>query len=168
MFPGIIEFLGRERDRERWQEVEHIRLAKLATNGRPGWFAGWKVRLLLLAVLVLALIAAPALVNAAPDEMGGLEINRQGPSSPCVAYRVTGVLGREGGLLALLAIGGQIDPVASLAKKGAISLRAIHNGQSAAYVYYTQTGCLGREGWAAVLGQQVAVIQIDLPWPLQP
>lgn len=30
MFPSNIEFLGRERDRERFQEAEHLRLVKIA------------------------------------------------------------------------------------------------------------------------------------------
>jgi hypothetical protein len=146
MFPNNIQFLGRERDRERLREAEHIRLVKLATADRPGWSAGWMIRLLLLAVLVLALMAAPVLVNAAASATGESAVNRRGPSLPCVAPQTTGMLGREGGLLALLGIGGQIDPVASLVNKGTISLRPIHNGQSAAYVGYIQTGCLGHEG----------------------
>lgn len=35
MFPSNMEFLGRERDRERFQEAEHLRLVKLA---RPQLF----------------------------------------------------------------------------------------------------------------------------------
>ena len=35
MFPNTVEFLGRERDKERLAEAEHIRLGKIARGEQP-------------------------------------------------------------------------------------------------------------------------------------
>jgi hypothetical protein len=45
MFPNNVQFLGRERDKERYQEAEHIRLVKIARGD------GLNVKVMLRAVV---------------------------------------------------------------------------------------------------------------------
>ena len=99
---------------------------------------------LLVAIFMLTLTAAPALVQS-PQDCSPRSLDNELCTSG-VAYETNVVLGREGGLLSLLRVDGQPNPVAALVMNKAYSLRAIHNRQSATYVVYAQTDCLGCEG----------------------
>jgi hypothetical protein len=99
---------------------------------------------LVVAAFILALAAAPALAQSPQDY--SLRSLHNGLGTTGVAYEPSGVLGREGGLLSLLRVDGQANPVAALVKSKAYSLRVVHNGQSGTYVVFTRIGYLGREG----------------------
>jgi hypothetical protein len=141
MFASNIEFLGRERDKERLQGADHIRLVKIAANGKSVWFNDWGVLSFLLAIFVLTLAAAPALVNSAADETDSVRASHYRNFATCAGYKTMGVLGREGGLLSLLGVDGHPEPVMAIVKGEGYSLRAVHNGQSAIYVVYVRTDC---------------------------
>jgi hypothetical protein len=96
-----------------------------------------KVISLLLAVILLSLTTGPALANLASDKTG-----QNDNLVPCANYENFGVLGREGGLLGLLEVGRDRDPILVTIVTGeAYSLRAVQNG-SASYVIYIRTECL--------------------------
>ena len=66
MFTRNIEFLCRERDKERLLETEHIRLVKIATN-KDARFKGQRILLSMLAALIVAGAAVPALAQPPRD-----------------------------------------------------------------------------------------------------
>lgn len=43
MFPNNVRFLGRERDKERLAEAEHIRLVKIAKGQQSGSWGGLRI-----------------------------------------------------------------------------------------------------------------------------
>jgi hypothetical protein len=95
-----------------------------------------KVIWLLLALMLLSLAAGPALAYVTPDETAQAE-----KLAPCATYEDMGVMGREGGLLSLLGIGGHQDPIpATIGTAGDFSLRAVQS-ESASYVVYARPGC---------------------------
>jgi hypothetical protein len=143
---ATIEFLGRDRDKERLREAEQIRLLKTMAKGKPVRFNGWGVRSLLVAIFVLSLAAVPAMANSAPVEPELFGAGYHQTLAPCANYEDIGVLGREGGLLGLLGVGGHRDPISAAIVTGeAYSVRAVQNG-SASYAIYVRTECLGQEG----------------------
>ena len=137
---ATIEFLGRERDKERFQEAEQIRLVKTAAKGKPVRFDRWGVRSLLVGLIGLSLAAVPALANTAPVETELFGAGFQQTMAPCTRD-TTVVLGREGGLLSLLGVDGHSEPVSAIVLDDAYSPLAVHNGQSVPFVVYVRTDC---------------------------
>jgi hypothetical protein len=139
MFASI-EFLGRDRDKERLREAEQIRILKTAAKGKPVRFNGWGVRSFLVAIFVLTLAAIPAMANSAPVDAELFGAGHHQTLAPCTRD-MSGVLGREGGLLSLLGVDGHPEPVAAIVLGDAYSPLAVHNGQSVPFVVYVRTDC---------------------------
>jgi len=93
---ATIEFLGRDRDKERLQEAEQIRLGKVAAKNNAVRFKGWGVRSLLLAIFVLALAAVPALAGPVPVQTDLPAAESSHSLASCMNEAAMGVMGRDG------------------------------------------------------------------------
>lgn len=99
---------------------------------KNSWLNSRRVVVFFLAILMAALVAVPV--------MAGIPAN----DTTCAT---SGVLGREGGALALLGVGQSSSPDNELTVIDAVGttyvVGAVHNGQTATYATYTQVGdCL--------------------------
>ena len=137
---ATIEFLGRDRDKERLREAEQIRMLKTAAKGKPVWFNGWGVRSFLVAIFMLTLASVPTMANSAPVDAELFGAGHHQTLAPCTRD-TTVVLGREGGLLSLLGVDGHSEPVSAIVLDEAYSSLAVHNGQSVPFVVYVRTDC---------------------------
>lgn len=101
---------------------------------------------LLLAVIWLSLATGPALANAPSPAAHSFEAGHNSNLAPCANYEDIGVLGREGGLLGLLGVGGHRDPISAAIVTGkTYTMRPVQHA-SATYVIYVKTECLGSKG----------------------
>ncbi len=135
--------LGCGRDKERRPKVEETRRGEVAAQGRPVRVNPGGVRLLLAAIFLLSLAAVPAMANAASVETALFGAGHHQKMAPCANYEDMGVLGREGGLLSLLGVGGHRDPmVAAMVTGKTHSIRPVQH-ESASYVIYVRAECVG-------------------------
>lgn len=126
--------LGGGQNRDSQGKVEQVR------------FNVWGVYSLLALIFGLSLAAVPAMANAAPAEAELFGAGHHQTMAPCANYEDIGVLGREGGLLSLLGVGGHRDPmVAAMVTGKTYSIRPVQH-ESASYVIYVRTECVGSEG----------------------
>jgi hypothetical protein len=86
------------------------------------------------------------MANTAPVETQLFGAGYHQTMAPCANYEDMGVLGREGGLLSLLGVGGYRDPMAAAMVTGkTYSMRPVQH-ESASYVIYVRAECVGSEG----------------------
>lgn len=138
--------LGCGRDKERRPKVEQVRPGKVAAEGKSVRVNPGGVCLLLAVLFVLSLAAVPPMANAAPVGIDVFGADHHQTIAPCTNYEDMGVLGREGGLLSLLGVGGHRDPmVAAMVTGKTYSIRPVQH-ESASYVIYVRAECVGSEG----------------------
>lgn len=109
-------------------------------------FNAWTRLMRVAAAVVLTLIAVPVSASVPADTTTERATGQSATQATCVPYQESGVLGREGGLLALRSADRNAEAVTAIITSSATSLRTTRNGGSPTHVSFSRTDCLGREG----------------------